>query len=130
MSYTIEWDDKEKGIIFTALEDPWEWEDFIGSHRDAGQMAQSVDYDVYLIADMRMSLKRPMGGFKHKREAVSYLPENIRANIFIGFPDQEGRLDITLGRLFTRLIGIDMEMHVVESMEEAYALIDELRKKA
>lgn len=129
MPFTIEWDNKEKGIIFTALDDPWTWGDFIDSHKKAGEMAQSVDYDVYLIADMRMTLKRPMGGFKQKREAISHLPENIRANIFIGFPNQEGRLDITIGRFFTHLIGIKMEMHVVEGMEAAYQLIEELRNR-
>lgn len=129
MPYTIEWDDKEKGIIFTSLDDPWTWDDFVASHREAGEMAQSVDYDVYLIADMRLSLKRPMGGFKHKREAVSHLPENIRANIFIGFPNQEGKLDIIIGRFFTCLMGIKMEMYVVESMEEAYQKIEDLRNQ-
>jgi hypothetical protein len=127
MAFTTEWDDKEKGIIFTALEDPWTWDDFIGSHKAVGELAQTVDYDAYLIADMRMTLRRPMGGFKHKREAVAYLPENVRANIMIGFPNQEARLDVAIGRFFTRLMGITTEMFIVESTEEAYQLIEELR---
>jgi hypothetical protein len=130
MSYIAEWDDKEKGIIFTALEDPWTWDDFIESYKAIGELAQTVDYDVYMIADMRMTLRRPTGGFRHKRQAVSHLPKNLRANIMIGFPDQEARLDVSLGQFLSRLVGVNMEMLFVESTEEAYQLIEELRKKA
>jgi hypothetical protein len=128
--YFAEWDDKEKGIIFTGLEDPWTWDDFIAVHKAVGEMAQSVDYDVYWIADMRLSLKRPLGGFKHKREAISYLPENVRANIMLGFPNQEAILDVAIGQFLSRFLGVRTALLFVESPEAAYRLIDDLRKKA
>lgn len=130
MAYLAEWEDKEKGIIFTALEDPWTWDDFIDVHKTVREMAQSVDYDVYWIADMRLSLNRPLGGFRHKRKAITYLPENVRANIMLGFPNQEARLDVAVGQFLSRFLGVRITLLFAESPEAAYLLIEELRKKA
>ena len=123
MSITVEWDNPEQTIIMCAYKGTWTWAEFTETTQKATDMQNMVDHTVYMILDMRDGTTPP--------NVAGKLREIARINQ----PNVGRRVLVTNSHVLKMFYQIFASVYrpaarqyeMVNSMEEAYAIIEELR---
>lgn len=126
MAIRASWANAEKTIIRQDYDGAWTWEEFFESSRQSSEMMATVSHRVDIVADMKPGTMPKSG------TSITYARNVLRAT-----PANWGIL-VIVGNAFVnamvRVYGYvnnDMraKIHVTESVEEAFELIEQERAK-
>lgn len=122
MAVSIEWANHEHTVILWTISGKWTWKEFDAAHEKMIRMSASVNHLVDSIYDLRQSILIPADVTTHVKYAFPHKPSNLRHMIAVG-------LDSYLQLLWNTLTSMpslrQWRAHFVDTMEEAYALIEE-----
>lgn len=123
MSVTPIWDNEEKTIIRHVFQDRWTIGDIWQSAGEAWHMMRTVEHRVHAILDLRAGNMYPSGVLSLSNRILSQRPSNAGSIVLVGSGGLVRMLVSAFRKTYARLhptVGI----HVVDTLEEAYAIIN------
>jgi hypothetical protein len=121
MGVSVEWANAEHTVVLWTVTGQWTWTDFDAGYEKMKHMAASVGHSIDSIYDLRHSILIPADVTTHVKFAFPYRPPNLRYLVAVG-------LDTYIQLLWNTLTSMpnlrQWRAHFVDTLEEAYALID------
>jgi hypothetical protein len=131
MPVSTRWDNDQKNIMLWVFEGRWTWNDYYECRDDVNADIAAMTHTVHIIVDMRTSNTLPNSVITHGHSAVSQPPRNLGLTVIVGVNPVLRAFYGMFSRLYTSLlVQKRVEMHMVRTIEEAYALIDDYQSEA
>jgi hypothetical protein len=86
MSFTLEWVNEERRLIFWTVSEPWTWEELDAAWRQYCAMAESVTTPIHCVVDARLMRFVPKNTIQMGRDRYHVHPHNIGIMVVIGGP--------------------------------------------
>lgn len=122
MPVSVEWDNEERTIILWTVAGKWTWKEFDAAYEKMKEMAGSVSHPIDGIYDLSQSILIPADVATHVKFAFPYRPPNLRHIIAIGL---DSYIQLLWNTLTTMPSLKQWRVHFVDTMEEAYAFIEQ-----
>jgi hypothetical protein len=127
MGIKLLWDNQEKTVLCHIYAGKWTPDDFRGAVEESRQLLLSVGHPVDLIIEMSKSDPPPFGVLPAYQEADSLVPDNQRLVVMV----KPGTIMKALNRIIADIAPrASANRMIVDSLEEARALIAECQSKA
>ncbi len=120
------WDNEERTILRYIFEGRWTVEEFDKASEPEMSMTPSPDESIYLIADMRDGHGLPLEFLSTREDAVWRRLPHLTTMI-VATPKDE---ILRVYDMHVRLTGNQPVFSPAQSLEEAYAMIDQHRRGA
>jgi len=126
MPVTLDWLDNTKSVIHCQYTGARDWEELYHAASLAGSMMNGARHTVHILIDAQHSAGLPRSSpFPHFKRAISHLPTNAGVVIIIS---QKLFVKMALS-LVTKFYDTGDHLHLVGTMEEATAILNERRGK-
>jgi hypothetical protein len=127
MGIKLLWDNQEKTILRHIYDGKWTPDGYRAAMEESRQMLLSVNHPVDLILDMSEGDPPPFGILPAYQEADEFIPDNQRLVVMV----KPGTIMTALNRIIADIAPrVSANRIVVDSIEEARALIDECQSQA
>jgi hypothetical protein len=122
-------DDEKTAILCTYREENWTWDDFYRAFQTQKTMLESVPHtNVHVIVDVRKSHLMPKGGslLSGIRKLGDQKHPQQGHTIIVGATGMVA----AIARMLGKLLGEHrQEVHMVDTMEQAYELLARIKKQ-
>jgi hypothetical protein len=123
MSIEIQWENEEKTIVRWIFSGDFNWKDYDEGSEKLEDMIADVNHNFATIFDLSQMTALPRYAVSQYPKLIRDVPARQETLVIISL----NRLVRSLGRIFTRVYR--MNIHFVLTLEDALALIAELRSK-
>jgi hypothetical protein len=120
MGVSLDWDNEEKTVIVFEVEWPITWDDLAATWSAITEMMRTVPHVVHIVLVAKTS-RFPAGNpLTNLRHIMRFEPKNLGLTILV----TDNRFQATINTiLFKMSPHLSKYGHVVETLEQAYALI-------
>ena len=123
MNIQVRWLDNNHRIILHKFEPDWDWDDFIEASRLSGEMMDTVDHPVDVIADGR--------GIELPDQALSIMPKIREHSATLNHPRGGRYVIVGINRLIRTFVDVYMaafsqhkeKIFFVDEYDEVYKLL-------
>ncbi len=120
----INWDNDDKTVMRYTYQGQWTWQEFYGVMEQSHQMMDTVDHPVDILVDMRASAQIPQGAVTQFRRIANVRHPNTGTIVAV----TEARVARMLYDIFATVFRpIASRYHIVQTIDEAYAAIEDAR---
>jgi hypothetical protein len=123
MGIEVVWENEEKTIVRWIFSGDFNWGDYDEGSRRLEEMIANVNHNFATIFDLSQMTALPKYAVSQYPKLIRDVPARQETLVIISL----NRLVRSLGRIFTRVYR--MNIHFVLSLEDALALISELRMR-
>ncbi|MGB1285684.1 MAG: hypothetical protein ACPG7F_04040 [Aggregatilineales bacterium] len=125
MTILVDWGNYEETILVWKFSREWQTSHYMEALRQSNSLALTKAHQVNLICDIRMTTQRASNLMTLSRLVIQYRPANVDVMVIIvvnRFWKQMAEILTHQGE------GLPVPVHFVETVDAAYALVEEIEE--
>jgi len=120
MSIIVDWGDADDTLLIWHFPHNWTSRDLQNAYGLANDILSKVNYEIDIIFDFGYTINPPQNTIQLCRGLLLHCPHNVRSVIILG----RTRYWERIFSLVLRLQTFEHTVHFVQTVDEAYALLD------
>jgi hypothetical protein len=126
MPIQVIWGNEEKTVILREMSGKWTWDEFFESQRTVNDMLEGIPQTIDQIFDVSRASALPQGALTQLRSATNQRAYNSGLRVVVGPNRFYEMMFAMLAKIMPHLKD---SVVMVETMEDAYQVIQESRNK-
>lgn len=128
MPIEVTWFNDSQSVVYIAVSDPWTWDDFFATSRQASALTQSVSHEVCFLADFTHSKQFPRGlSLQRVRVVLDFKQSNSGVLVSFGVSPF---MRVMLNTVLTAVGRVRANAVIVNTLEDALQVMEEHRATA